>query len=267
MSHPLLERLESPDPGERFDACRSAAHDPAAVILLDALEEALGDPVVAVARAASDALAEIGSRTPEVDALLRRALRGDRPNARWGAAFASARLAPPGPGLLPPLVEALACEAPDVRWQAARLLVESGRVLPELQPLLAGLVSGDARPLVRQMAAHCLRELAPDEPETAQILLEATRDRDPRVRRASLSALAALGETPPAVAERLLEVSAVDADAASRCIAVDVLGAIAARQPGALSTEAEVALRRIATRAEDGNLRGAAARALRRLAT
>jgi HEAT repeat protein len=267
MSHPLLERLTSTDPAERVDACRSAAHDPAAVILLDALEEALGDPVVAVARQASDALAEIGSRAPEVDALLRRALHGNRPNARWGAAFASARLAPPDPGLLPPLVEALACEASEVRWRAARLLVESGHVLPELQPLLGGLVTGDPRPRVRQMAAHCLRELAPDEPETAQILLEATRDRDLRVRRASLSALAALGDPPAAVAERLLEVSAVDADAASRCIAVDALGAIAARHPGALPTEAEGALRRVAARAEDGNLRDAAARALRRLGT
>ena len=265
MSHPLLERLTSPDPGERADACRSAAHDPAAVILLDALEESLGDPVVAVACAASDALVEIGSRAAEVDALLRRALRGDRPNARWGAAFASARLAPPGPGLLPPLVEALACEAPDVRWRAARLLVESGRVLPELQPLLGGLVTGDPRPLVRQMAAHCLRALAPDEPETERILLAASRDRDLRVRRASLAALAALGE--PVVAERLLEVSAADADAESRRIAVDALGAIAARHPGALPIEAEGALRRIAARAEDGNLRDAAERALRRLAT
>ena len=58
-----------------------------------------------------------------------------------------------------------------------------------------------------------------------------------------------------------------DADAASRCIAVDALGAIAARHPKALPTEAEGALRRIAARAEDGNLRDAAERALRRLAT
>ena len=207
------------------------------------------------------------SRAPEVDALLRRALRSDRPNARWGAAFASARLAPPGPGLLPPLVEALACEARDIRWRAARLLVESGRVLPELQPLLAGLATGDPRPQVRQMATHCLRELAPDEPETAQVLLEATRDRDLRVRRASLSALAALGDPPPGVAERLLEVSAADADGASRCIAVGALGEIGARHPGVLPSEAEGALRRIAARAEDAVLRDAAARALRRLAT
>jgi HEAT repeat protein len=266
MSHPLVERLESPDPGERADACRSAARDPAAVVFLDALEEALGDPVVAVARAASDALAELGPRVAEVDALLRRALHGDRPNARWGAAFASARLAPPNPGLLPPLVEALACEVPDVRWQAARLLTESGRVLPESQPLLGGLVTGDPRPLVRQMAAHCLRELAPDEPETARVLLAATRDRDLRVRRASLSALAGLDEPPPAVAERLLEVSTADADTASRCIAVAGLGAIAARHPTALPSETEGALRRIAAQAEDGNLRNAAERTLRRFA-
>jgi HEAT repeat protein len=265
VSHPILERLASPDPGERARACRSAARDPAAVIFLDALEEALGDPVAAVARAASDALAEIGSRAPEVDALLRRAMRSNRPNARWGAAFASAQLAPPVPGLLPPLVEALACDARDIRWRAARLLVESGHALPESRLLLAGLATGDPRPAVRQMAAHCLRELAPDELETARVLLEATRDRDLGVRRASLSALAALGDPPLAVAERLLDVSEADADAASRCIALAALGEIGARHPGALPGEAKVALRRIAARAEDGNVRRAAAGALRRL--
>jgi HEAT repeat protein len=265
VSHPILERLASSDPGERARACRSAARDPSAVILLDALEEALGDPVVAVASAASDALAEIGARAAEVDALLRRALRSDRPNARWGAAFASAHLAPPGPGLLPPLVEALACEARDIRWRAARLLVECGHALAELQPLLGGLATGDPRPQVRQMAAHCLRELARDEPETAQVLLEVTRDRDLRVRRAGLSALAALGDPPPAVAERLLEVSGADADAASRCIAVGALGEIAARRPEALPSETRGALQRIAERTEDGNLQRAAAHALRRL--
>jgi HEAT repeat protein len=266
VSHPLLERFASSDPGERARACRSAARDPSAVVLLDPLEKALGDPVVAVARAASDALAEIGSRASEVGALLRRAVRSDRPNARWGAAFAAAHLAPPDSGLLPPLVEALACEAGDVRWRAARLLAETGSVLPELQPLLAGLATGDARPRVRRMAAHCLRELAPDEPETTRVLLEATRDRDLRVRRASLSGLAALVDPPPEVAERLLEASTADADAASRCIAVGALGAIAARQRGVLPDAAEPALRRIAEESDDGNLRSAAARALRQLA-
>jgi HEAT repeat protein len=240
VSHPLVERLASQDSDERVRACRSAARDPSAVILLDALAAALGDPVVAVARAASDALAEIGeigAQAGEVDGLLRRALRSDRPNARWAAAFASARLAPPEPGLLPPLVEALACGAGDVRWRAARLLVEAGRVLPEPQPLVTGLATGDPNPRVRQMAIHCLRELAPHDPETAQVLLAATRDRDERVRRAGLSALAALRDPPPAVAERLLEISEGDADVASRRIAAHALRSLSAARADTRTTQ------------------------------
>lgn len=227
MSHPLREQLASADPQQRASACRDAAGDPSAVLLIDALGEALGDPVAGVARAASEALAEIGARAGEVDAVLRGALRSDRPNARWAAAFASARLAPPGPGLLPPLVEALACETGDVRWWAARLLTESAAVLGEVRPLLLGLAGDDPRPRVRQMAVHCLRELAGDDPEAARVLLAATRDRDVRVRRAALSTLAALDDPEAAVADRLREAAGGDDDAASRRIADAALHVLA----------------------------------------
>jgi HEAT repeat protein len=236
VSHPLLEQLASRDSAERVRACRSAAGDPSAVILLDALAAALGDPVVAVACAAADALAEIGARDDAVAGLLRRALRSDRPNARWAAAFASARLAPPEAGHLPPLVEALGCGAGDVRWRAARLLVEAGRVLPEPRPLLTGLATDDPNPRVRQMAIHCLRELAPDEPETTQVLMAATHDRDERVRRAGLAAVAALRDPPPSVAERLREISETDADGASRRIAEHALRSLSAARADAPGT-------------------------------
>jgi HEAT repeat protein len=235
VSHPLREQIASADPQQRAGACRDAAGDPSAVLLIDALGEALGDPDANVARAASEALAEIGARAGEVDAVLRRALHSDRPNARWAAAFASARLAPPGPGLLPALVEALACGAGDVRWRAARLLVENSPVLAEVRPLLLGLAGSDPRPEVRQMAVHCLRELADDDPEAARVLMAATRDRDVRVRRAGLSALAALGDPPAAIPERLLEAASDDADPPSRRIAEAALrilaGAPARRTP------------------------------------
>ena len=53
------------------------------------------------------------------------------------------------------------------------------------------------------MALAGLRELAPGEPEVARTLLAATRDADLRVRRAAVTALAALIEPPPAVFDRL----------------------------------------------------------------
>jgi hypothetical protein len=77
--------------------------------------------------------------------------------------------------------------------------------------------------------------------------------------------LAALGDPPPAVAQRLLEVSAADADVASRCIAVGALGEIAALHPEVLPSETGGALRRIAARPGNANLKRAAEHALRRL--
>jgi HEAT repeat protein len=187
--------------------------------LIDGLGKALGDPDRGVARAASDSLAEIGRKCREVDEVLRRALYDDDPRRRWGAAFTWARLEPPGARLLPALVEALDAHEGAVRWTAARLLVESGRAEGQVLPLLLGLVRTDDRPRVRRMASHCLRELAPERPEAAAALLESSRDRDSRVRRASLTALAGLLEPPPEVEARLREAAENDPDAASRQVA------------------------------------------------
>jgi TrmH family RNA methyltransferase len=77
VSHPLVERLRNADPEERRAACLAARTDPAAALLADALGKALGDSVKAVARAASDALVEIGRRDRHVDGVLREALRSD----------------------------------------------------------------------------------------------------------------------------------------------------------------------------------------------
>jgi len=58
------------------------------------------------------------------------------------------------------------------------------------------------------------------------VLLVASRDADLGVRRAALTALAALEEPPAAVRERLLETAAADPDAASRRLAELALGVI-----------------------------------------
>ncbi len=228
MSHPLLARLASPRAAERARACREAVDDPSAVVLVEALAERLGDPEKQVARAASDALVLLGRAHAVADAL-REALHSGTARQRWYAARSLARLEPPAPRLLPALVEALGSDDADVRWEAARLLVDTGRLHGEVLPLLLGLTGTGDLPLQRAMAAHALRELAPDEPRCAAALLAASRDADRSVRRAALTALAGLLGPPPEVLERLQEVAAGDADAASRRLAAAALEKL---QPG-----------------------------------
>src|SRR5262245_29090674 len=141
--HPILARLESSDPAERRDACFAAAADPSAVLLVGALVAALGDPIRAVWRAASDALAAIGARDPGVWAALREAIASGAPRGRRVAALTGARVAPRELRLLPPLVEALGEEDGYLRWGAARALVELGRIQGEVHPLLLHVAQAD----------------------------------------------------------------------------------------------------------------------------
>jgi HEAT repeat protein len=265
MSHPIQERLASSDPNERRAACTAAAEDPAAVLLAEALAGALGDPVKAVVRAASDALVAIGRRSGGVDEVLRRALRSDEPVRRIAAAFTAARLDPPGPRLLPALVEALGSPDGDVRWAAARLLVEAGRVHGEVLPLLVGLVRAGENAVVRRMATFALRELAPDRAESAEVLLAAAGDTDLHVRRAATTALASLEDPPPGVARFLLAALRGDPDAATRRLAALALGEIGGKTPAAVPADTAAALEAAARDDDDGDLRRAALRAVARL--
>ena len=265
MSHPIAARMASPDPNERRAACASAIDDPSAVLLADALAALLGDPVKAVVRAASDALVAIGRRSGGVEEALRRALGSTEPAQRFGAAFTAARLDPPGPRLLPPLVEALASSDGDVRWSAARLLVEAGRVHGEVLPLLVGLARAGENPIVRRMATFALRELAPDRPEAAEVLLQAASDSDLHVRRAATTAMASLLEPPLRVAEHLLAALRSDPDAATRRLAALALGEIGAGSPAALPADAPAQLEAAGQRDEDPDLHRAVERALTRL--
>lgn len=266
MTHPLLRRLESGDGDERRAACAAAAEDPAAALLAPALARTLGDPSKAVVRAASDALVAIARRGGGgVDELLCDALHSGSAAGRWGAAFTLARLEPPGPRLLPALVEALASEDGDVRWAAARILVDAGRLHGEVLALLVGLVRTSESAAVRRMATFALRSLAPDRPEAARVLLEATGDDDLRVRRAAFTALAALEAPPREVPARLVGALRSDPDAASRRLAALALGELGAACPGAFPPEAREALRAASLAAEDEDLRRAAERSLRKL--
>jgi len=205
VSHPLLAELHIADATRRAAACRAAARDPAGALLAEALVAALDDPAAPVARAAAGALVELARQGGGVMPLLKRALRSGTRAARIQAALALARLEPPGPALLPALVDALAAPEGDLRWSAARVLVDMGRLHGEVLGVLLGLVAAAEQPSARRMASFALRQLAPDRPEAARVLLEATRDGDVAVRRAAVTALAGLLDPPREVAARLTE--------------------------------------------------------------
>lgn len=192
MSHPIVAALGDPNPRARIAACRRAAVDPAAVLLLEALAATFDDADARVALAAADAFATIGRGSEAADDLLHRALRSPAAQVRAVAALASLRRGPPAARLIPPLVSALASDAPALRWRAVSGLVECAVTQAEVLPLLRGLAtSRDASPRVREMAVHGLREAEADPESRADVLRLAARDRDPAVRRAATLALAA----------------------------------------------------------------------------
>ena len=233
MSHPLLAQLRSADAAERAAACRAVASDPAGALLAEPVVAALGDPDKRVARAANEtlvALARSGSGDGVVK-LLRRALRGDPAPLRVQAAFVLARLEPPEPSLLPALVEGMAAPEGDLRWSAARVLVDMGRLHGEIVRVLLGLVH-DAKAGARRMAVFCLRELAPDSGAAALALVDASRDADAAVRRAAITAMAGLLAPPQDVLERLGE-AAREADP----IAAELARLALARLGGATNSE------------------------------
>ena len=254
---PLLDDLQSRDPRERAGACRKAASDPTGALLAEKLVEALGDSERVVVRAASEALLALEQGGARLEPLLKRALQGAAP-LREGAALVLARLGAPGIALLPPLVEALASPARDVRWAAARAVVGLGQVHGEVLPVLHGLVAQDERVNVRRMAALALGELAPGQPESVATLLGATRDTDPGVRGAAVSALGGLREPPGEVAARLCEVVANDRDVSVRRLGCAALAQVGDSLPG----PSEEALRRALDPAGEAGLQQAARYAL-----
>jgi HEAT repeat protein len=262
----VLVRLRSEDPSQRRAACAAAVSDPSAVLLVDALADALGDPEPAVMRAASDALVEIERDAPSVRSALSRALHSDDAARRWGAASTWARIEPPPIKLLPVLVETLGFPEGHARWAAARLLVSMGRLHGEVLPVLVALTREGERPHARRMAVYALRELAPDAPETARALLEAARDSDLQLRRAALTSLASVLDPPRAVISHLIEILEADADGPSRRIAATSLGELGASAASGLPPEAHAALERAEHDREDPLLRRGAVRALGRAA-
>jgi len=263
VTHPVLARLRDRDPAVRRDACALAAQDPAAVLLAPGLAAALGDPVRAVWRAASEALLSIAAQDAAAAlAALREALHGGDERTREVAALTGARLAPRELRWLPSLAQALGSDDGYLRWGAARQLVEMGRTDASVLAIALEIVRGGKSPVARRMAAFCVRDLGPDDPRAAAALVEASRDEVPALRRAALSCLAALLEPPRGVEERLREALERDADGACRRIAAAVLGRLAVEHPGFLSEPTRALLARARDADPDPDLRRAAARAL-----
>ena len=187
MSHPVVARLRDPDPAVRREACREAARDPSAVLLVPALAEALADRDPRVCLAASESLAMLAPQHPDAEAALAGALHSDDDRARFGAAHGRARLGPPEPALLPALVGAFADPEPGIRWAAARIFVELGRFHGEAVPVAIGLARTDPNPEIRRMAVFCLAKLAPG--EAAATLQDAMQDPSAAVRQAAVLGL------------------------------------------------------------------------------
>ena len=255
MTHPIVERLHSVDPSERRAACRDSVSDPSATLLVEALGEALGDSVVEVAREASDALARLAREVGGVPEVVHGALRSEVPSRRWFAALTSARIEPPSARLLAPAVEALASDRKEVRWNAARLLVDTGRTQPEVFPLVLGLSRGGESPQIRRMAIFCIRELAPERPESELALLAACRDSARFVRHAALTALAALTDPSPQVFASLVNVVIDPQDSPARRVAALALGALAIEHRTLFRETAEPSLRQIASGDADNEVR------------
>ena len=148
---------------------------------------------------------------------------------------------------------------------AARLLVEMGRVHPEVLPLVVGLVTGGEPADVRRMAMHCVRELGPECPESTRALIQGTRDADRSVRHAALTALAGLTDPSGEVFDRLMEVITDPSDGPSRKMAAYSLSALAREHPDELPKASIAALRQIAKVDPDLDLRSVAGRTVEQL--
>jgi HEAT repeat protein len=230
VTHPLVAALRSAAAAERHAACDAAASDPSAVLLVDALVDALGDRDPGVVRAATRALAQIGREHAGVLVALRPALRAQDARQRIEAAWTWARLEPPPIKLLPAIVSALDELEGDARWRAARLLVELARMHGEVAPVIHNLVGDDQPARVRGTALAALRELEPDAPGTIAAHLAASRDADVGLARLALLGLAGVRAPAPEVSERFAEVAASHRDAECRRIAETALARRSAEQ-------------------------------------
>jgi hypothetical protein len=160
-------------------------------------------------------------------------LRGAPAHTRFAATWILFRAESPSLRLLPALLDALELADGDLRWEAAQMLAELGRLHGEVYPVLLHELRSHASALRRRMALYALRELAPERPETEQALLRAARDPSAELRRAALASCAKLAELSSSWLELGLEILAGESDPGLRALAPLVLARFAELHPGA----------------------------------
>jgi HEAT repeat protein len=222
--------------------------------LAPALADCLADPDRAVQRRAADAMARLADPETARSVLTPLLVRAGSAGARWGAAYALARIGgAPAADVLAVLLDALGGADGDRRWAAAELLGTFGAA-PEVEDALVALAgTGDATR--RRMSLYCLRDLGARGKRIEDVAVRALEDPDPGVRLAALAAARGLGSA--AVTDAVARVLEDDANPGVRRAAAVTLGACAG------TPRARDALARAAA-ASDPALRRAAHRALGR---
>lgn len=168
-----------------------------------------------VIRQAADSLIAMAPRLPQLAQRLDQLLSETPQQSRWPIAYVLARLSKLSPLCLGVLIDTLDDRDPDIRWAAARLLVDLGKINRDIDVLVLRVVKiGTA--VQRRMALYCLRDLQLSDAASLQALLDALQDTDPLVR---LAAVTSVKSRPDAVKEGaavLLRLFLEDPDAGVR---------------------------------------------------
>lgn len=192
------------------------------------IAQRIGSPTATLTReAAARALGLLGTNAAPAVPELARALRRSEGRIRQEAALALTRI---GPAAVPHLTDALRDASPQVRQAAAFALGEIGPSAREAVPLLAHRL-GDGDEWVRRTCAGTLARLGLD---GLQALIEAAgKPLEPA--RETAQKLLAEPFLATGGAELELQKMATNADAAVRLRALEILAAVRALQPTALT--------------------------------
>ena len=211
------------------DALRAIAPTKA----LEGLQDALDNASASVRKAAIEALSYLGDPSAAAS-MLEILLYDDFPDVRQAAADALRALDPAQ--ALARLLKFLGDDSPSVRQAASRALGHLGD--PAAVDALGRALFFDTDAEVREAAARALGMLSHD--GVLAFLLEALRDIDPRVQKASAQVLGELADRR-AIAP-LIDVALFDDDQGVRQAAAEALGRLEVARRGAISRLVETAL-------------------------
>jgi HEAT repeat protein len=199
--------------------------------------------VKAVQRRAGEALAAAAAGGCDIELQLRVAAERGSLRRRWAAVWTLARIGDVPESVLPLLFTVMGTADGDLRWAAARIVVQRVQC-PDLAEQLRRLLD-DGNAEQRKMATYCLRDLgrfddaalalhrrslgdpnhgvrlaamatlvrhAAGDGEVAEAFLDLLADREPGVRRAAAASLGRLGVRGPEIIRRLRD-AAADEDA------------------------------------------------------